>query len=103
MPFIAAGSFLLKILIPKVPSDLTIPVIVYALVILSMGITASQGKLNFGRILGAVIFAVSDSTLAINKFVQPIECGQMVVMITYYLAQILLVKNGPKSILKKLF
>ena len=40
--------------------------------------------------LGAGLFYVSDSTLAYNRFVCPVLAGDVVVMVTYHLAQILI-------------
>ena len=40
---------------------------------------------------GAFIFLVSDSLIAINKFVTPIEHAFIGIMSTYYAAQLLIV------------
>jgi uncharacterized membrane protein YhhN len=39
---------------------------------------------------GAALFAVSDTTLALNKFRRPFRLATVAVMATYYLAQWLL-------------
>jgi alkenylglycerophosphocholine/alkenylglycerophosphoethanolamine hydrolase len=41
--------------------------------------------------VGAVLFLVSDTVLALNRFVRPVPRGQLVVHVTYHLAQGLLV------------
>jgi len=40
--------------------------------------------------VGAVIFAISDGTIAINKFVFPVPFEHVIVMSTYYCAQLLI-------------
>jgi len=45
-----------------------------------------QGE--FGIItVGAILFYISDSILALNKFIKPIPNAQLGVMVTYYSAQ----------------
>lgn len=59
------------------PSDLVLPVLVYALAIATMGHRAvtrrshvfSSTSVSLG-VVGAVVFILSDSILAINKFKQ---------------------------------
>lgn len=62
----------------------------YMLVIGAMVITAwMTGEWLIG--VGAVTFAVSDSILAVNKFVAPVRHGNLAVMVTYHLGQALIV------------
>lgn len=91
----AAG--LLYLLLPKL-GNLTIPVFVYAVVIISMvlaslhvykRVTPTTGKLF---ITGAIFFVISDSLLAINKFYSPIHFSFLIIL-TYCIAQYLLVKG----------
>ncbi len=76
---------------------LLIPVVVYMLVILAMATTAYLRKnkvntLSYGLVfLGALFFMASDSILAINKFYQPIPWSHISIMLTYALAQYLIV------------
>lgn len=77
--------------------DMLIPVIVYMIIILAMATTAFLRKdkvniLSYGLIfLGAICFMVSDSILALNKFYQPIPFSNISIMVTYALAQYLIV------------
>lgn len=77
--------------------ELFIPVLVYMLVILSMATTAYLRKdqvniLSYGLVfLGALLFMVSDSILALNKFYTPIPWSNISIMLTYSLAQYLIV------------
>ena len=74
--------------------ELQIPVFVYATVLMLMGVFAVSRQVDNGKllvILGAVLFVTSDSILAINKFYSPIENGRVLTMLTYTLAQLLIV------------
>jgi uncharacterized membrane protein YhhN len=44
--------------------------------------------------LGACAFMLSDSLIAINRFVQPLPLVSLWVLGSYYLAQILIVRNA---------
>lgn len=97
-PVILAGTGLIVILYP-VLHDLKIPVIAYAAVLVLMVLTA---LFRFGRttsasfwmvFIGAILFMISDSILAINKFLQPINIAGFWIMLTYSLAQLLIVKG----------
>lgn len=49
--------------------------------------------LDWGKVaggIGGLLFALSDATLGINKFYQPVPEAQKVIMATYYLAQFFL-------------
>lgn len=77
--------------------DMLVPVIIYMLVILAMATSAflRQGnvtKLSYNLVfIGAIFFMVSDSILALNKFYQPIPLSNIIIMVTYALAQNLIV------------
>ena len=86
---------MLRFLIPGL-GDLTIPVSLYALTITVFGIVATLAWLHFKTaaitlVLGASLFIISDSMIALQKFVfQDLNLGFMV-MLTYILAQGLIV------------
>ena len=77
--------------------EMLIPVVVYMFVILSMATTAYLRKnkvniLSYGLVfLGALFFMISDSILALNKFYQTIPWSNISIMLTYTLAQYLIV------------
>lgn len=98
LPIILAGTGLVVVLFP-VLGDLKIPVMVYALVITIM---ALQALFRFGYttnksfalvFIGAILFMVSDSLLAINKFLMPIQFASLFIMTTYMVAQYLIVEG----------
>lgn len=88
-------------------AEMKIPVMAYAFVISLMGIMAANRKgrvnsLSFKLIMwGAVLFIVSDSVLAFNRFVATFENAGLVVMATYMLAQYLIAMGAVERKMKK--
>ncbi|MFM9838900.1 MAG: lysoplasmalogenase [Cyclobacteriaceae bacterium] len=97
-PIILAGTGLVVILYPSL-GDLKIPVLIYALVLTLMVLNAlfRYGRTNTKSFLfvfiGAALFMVSDSLLAINKFYAPFPSAGSLIMITYCSAQFLIVEG----------
>lgn len=85
-------SVMIGTLGPKLGS-LTLPVVIYAVVISTMLYYALKGSYQWNAIpynsvlIGAVFFISSDSILAFNKFYHPIPQASFSIMITYLLAQ----------------
>ena len=73
-------------IVPHVQGPLQIGVSVYILLILAMCILAWMQK-NPLYALGAWLFVFSDTILAWNKFVSPIEWAGYLIMVPYYLGQ----------------
>ena len=73
--------------------ELLIPVVVYMSIILTMGTTAFLRKGNVSKgsynwvFIGAILFIISDSILALNKFYEEFWHSSISIMITYALAQ----------------
>jgi uncharacterized membrane protein YhhN len=92
MPFLLAGTGLLTVLYPNLASLLW-PVVAYAAVLVTMVIVAlfrygRTSTASFGLVFGgAVLFMISDSLLAMNKFHAPIQQAGLLIMITYCVAQ----------------
>ena len=95
-PIVLAGTGLIVILFPLL-GDFKIPVLVYAIALMVMVMTA---LFRYGRTTdrsfwmvfgGAAIFMSSDSLLAINKFYSPIYLSGFFIMLTYTIAQYLIV------------
>ncbi len=99
LPIILAGSGLVVVLYP-VLGDLRVPVMVYALVLTLMALNAlfrfgRTNTVSFALIFsGAICFMISDSALAINKFLQPFNGAGVLIMFTYCLAQYLIVTGA---------
>jgi uncharacterized membrane protein YhhN len=97
-PIILAGTGLVTILFPHLGA-LKIPVMFYALALTIMVLQALfrfgfTSKKSFVLIfVGALFFMVSDSLLAINKFMQPMPMASLGIMATYMVAQFLIVEG----------
>ena len=96
-------ALLINLLSPYL-ADMKIPVLVYGIVIsfmfmLAMHMLFIQNK-TAGKwmMFGALLFVVSDSVLAINKFYQSFEEAAMIIMLTYGLAQLFIVQGAVKYI-----
>ena len=80
-------------------NELLIPVIVYGFTISLFGVISLLNYLNtkttkaLFMFLGALVFIISDSILAINKFYEPAHIFEVIVMITYVLAQYFIYKS----------
>jgi uncharacterized membrane protein YhhN len=78
-------------------AEMRLPVIIYAAVILTMlsGAINRIEKVNrksyYLVLAGAVLFVISDSSIAINKFSHQFESSDIVIMSTYIVAQYLIV------------
>ena len=89
--FAVYGLVIALILTPSL-GEMAIPVYCYLVAIILMGIFAALRRAkNKFTLYGAVSFIVSDSIIAINKFMMPVPAVDYIVMITYYLALLLIV------------
>ena len=97
-PIVLAGTGLVVILYPTL-GDLKFPVMIYALVLVVMVL---NGLFRLGRtsnksfmlvLIGAMLFMVSDSLLAINKFFTPLSHSGLLVMSTYISAQFMIIEG----------
>lgn len=84
--------------------DMKLPVRVYGIVIsfmlmLAMHMFFLRNKAAGNWMLaGALLFVISDSVLAINKFYQPFEAAGVIIMLTYGLAQLFIIQGAVKYI-----
>lgn len=68
--------------------QLTFPVYAYLVVIGLMGLLAIQSKMPLKwSVFGALMFILSDSFIAINRFLHPLPLESYLIMTSYYLAQ----------------
>jgi uncharacterized membrane protein YhhN len=78
--------------------EMTIPVIIYGVVISSFGAISllnyiqEKSTVNFWLFLGTIIFIISDGLIAVHKFINPNEIYQICIMLTYIVAQYLICK-----------
>ena len=80
--------------------EMKLPVRIYGIVISFMFMLAMHMLFIKNKIagkwmmIGALLFIISDSVLAINKFYQPFEIAGVLIMLTYGLAQLFIVKGA---------
>jgi len=95
-PYIWYGIFILKKLNPYLCS-MKVPVIVYLIVILIMSFTsfsriwALKGVSFWLPFIGSIFFIASDSLLAFRNFKLKLSRGWISIMVTYILAQLLII------------
>jgi len=96
LPVIVYGVFMISLL-NKGLGEMKIPVIIYTLVILTMLTSALNREKKVSRqsyilvLVGAMLFVLSDSIIAIDKFGYPFALSGIAVMITYITAQYLII------------
>ncbi|HKZ66601.1 MAG TPA: lysoplasmalogenase [Chitinophagaceae bacterium] len=80
--------------------DMKFPVRIYGIVISFMVMLAmhmsfiGNKKAGWLMLLGALLFVISDSVLAVNKFYQAFKMGGIVIMFTYGLAQLFIIQGA---------
>jgi uncharacterized membrane protein YhhN len=92
LPCVIYGIVIFSILSPSL-GKMKLPVLVYMMVILVMAWQAWERWSQIGQsatllaFLGAVLFLISDSALAINRFRGRYESAQALILSTYFAAQ----------------
>ena len=88
---IAYSKMVAFVLTPSL-KELLIPVYIYVTALTLVGIFASlRAAKNDFTLYGAISFIISDSVLAINKFMMPVPVADYTVMVMYYLSLFLIV------------
>ena len=96
IPLIITGLLLTSYLYKDL-NEMRLPVILYAAVILTMvaGAINRIEKVNLQSfrivLAGAILFVFSDASIAVNKFSHPFKASGFVIMLTYIIAQYLIV------------
>lgn len=91
---------------PGIPEPMRVPVVLYAVVLTAMAtsVVNLRGQVTqtiFRTLLaGALLFLLSDTLLAFNKFGRPFAHARVAVMLTYLGAQYLLV-DGARQMIRK--
>lgn len=99
IPIILYVGLFLNFLLPNIVEGLQLPVVVYAFALGSMMYFSLQriqfsSRNNFWLVaFGAFLFVVSDSLLAFGKFYYSFPGNSFLVMSTYILSQLLLIKG----------
>jgi uncharacterized membrane protein YhhN len=85
-------SIMMAFILTPSLKEMAIPVYAYMTALTLVGIFASLRSVkNDFTLYGAISFIVSDSVLAINKFMMPVSAADYVIMATYYLSLFLIV------------
>ncbi len=96
LPIYLAAAFVFYLINPNLGS-LKIPVIIYIIVIVSMVATARErfqkcNSASFWQVfIGALLFFISDGTIAISRFFMDFPESGIIIMGTYVTAQLLIV------------
>lgn len=102
LPFLVYFIVLITVLKPGL-QDFFIPVLVYGLAISLFGFVAllnyliKKDMVSLRLLTGALLFIVSDSLIALNKFYQERSIYPVIIMITYIAAQYLIATYMLKS------
>jgi uncharacterized membrane protein YhhN len=102
IPVYVYGIFLVYYLYDKL-GDMRIPVMLYACVILTMLSGAISrlekvSRISFYLVLtGAILFVLSDSMIAVNKFSDPFRGSRILIMSTYITGQFLILMGYIKQ------
>jgi uncharacterized membrane protein YhhN len=97
-PVILAATGLVVVLYPRL-GELRLPVIIYAGVLMFMVLNAlfrfrrTTSRSFWMTFSGAVLFMASDSVLAINKFLEPVQSAGVIIMLLYLAGQFLIVRG----------
>ncbi len=106
--FVAVAVYSLTLFGSAAPhvKNLLVPIGFYALVISTM-LGASFAAFDFTKqifgkicVAGTLLFIVSDSILAINRFVAPFEYAPVFIMLTYAIAQLLITEGSLRNLQK---
>ncbi len=100
IPFYVVAGILIFFFYPYL-GDMKVPVIIYILVIITMVWRAFLQR-NFNNVavyalIGAVLFAISDTNIAFTKFVQDYDYSKIVTITLYWTAQFLIFKSTNKA------
>lgn len=96
LPFALVALIMMKILWPRLPGKLRVPVIIYVIALVFMGWFAARrfdaelfGNLSATLCLvGASLFLISDGVLSIRRFIDKKPVYQVIVLGTYFPAQL---------------
>lgn len=95
LPFVLFGLLMFFLLAPKL-GPMKVPVFVYIVAIITMAGFAAARYVDRGgtrallAFLGAVLFLVSDSVLAYDRFARKVPGARIIVLGTYFPAQLLI-------------
>jgi alkenylglycerophosphocholine hydrolase len=100
IPFYLTAGVLFYFFYPFL-GEMLIPVSIYTIVIMTM-VWRSYLQRNFDKyavfaFIGAILFAISDSNIALTKFIQDYQQSQYVTIILYWTGQYLIYRSTQKA------
>ena len=118
LPLVAFYAFLMWVLAPHLTGVLQVAVAIYGLAITTMALgavdlrdailfepqkiqkntKAGHGRIYWGLLAGVLLFLLSDSLIAWNKFVQPLPGARFSIMATYLAGQFLIVWHAARLV-----
>jgi uncharacterized membrane protein YhhN len=99
IPFIIYLGIMLIILKPGMDGIMVPIITVYAISLIAMSVAALNRKYRVGQqsfklvFIGSIFFVISDSMIAINKFALPFERASFMIILTYLIAQYLIMRG----------
>jgi uncharacterized membrane protein YhhN len=81
--------------------DLSGPVVLYMAAITVMVMSAAVSRFPIGVAIGAILFLVSDSVLAVNKFKFPVPGRDFLIWPTYYAGQLLMALTTVRTLTQR--
>lgn len=104
-------AIMMSFLLPSVESDLVLPIIVYGLVISTMLLFGTARYIStshtytheskLSSLVGSIIFLLSDTILALDKFAFRITSAKTIIMLTYYIGQTFIAISTCKNYLEE--
>jgi uncharacterized membrane protein YhhN len=100
LPFLLYLTGIVGMLWSGIPGGMKVPVVIYAAAIVSMAAGAfnlrglHRPEVFLGLMSGVILFVLSDSLIAINKFGEPVPYARVLIMVTYLLGQYLIARNA---------
>lgn len=106
LPFLLYLAGMIGMLWSGMPGGMKVPVVLYATAIVSMAVGAFNLRGLHGRevflglMAGVLLFVLSDSLIAINRFGEPVPYARVLIMVTYLLGQYLIASRALKMQLR---
>lgn len=95
IPLLIIGAIILRTVLPRVGGK-TVPVAIYSLILVLL-LWQSMGRLELSfshssmvALIGSIFFISSDVALVFNRFVKKHKDSQLLILSTYYIAQLLI-------------
>jgi len=99
IPYLLFAASCNVLLFSRLPAGLRLPIVVYSVFLVSMAAQATGRSLllrtaaaRFAAI-GTLLFVLSDTLLAVDRFYQPLRLAPLLVLVPYYAAQWLIASS----------